>query len=522
MSTAAEALAGRVRETGLLPGGAPVVVLLSGGRDSVCLLDLAVLLAGPGAVTALHVNYGLRAESAADEALCEELCRRLEVPLDGRGRGGAGAAPATSRPGRATCATAPARGWRRRAARGSPPATPSTDQVETILYRLAASPGRRALLGHAGAARAARAAAAGRRRRPRGDGRVVRGARPGVGRGREQRRGRVRPHPGPHRASSPRCARCTRPPRRTCCAPPSCCATRRRSSTRSSTRCSPGGDADRARAPRGAAAGARAPRRPPARRGGRRRPVRAGRGPRCRTSSRSSGPAAARATLDVGDGARAVVEDGVLRFERTPPRAAGPGAVAPAEGRANNLPRAMTEAPPIGEILVQPDQLKERVRALGRQISDDYAGRDLLLVGVLKGAVFFLADLMRSIDGTCEVDFMAVASYGSATDSSGVVRILKDLDTPIEGRDVLIVEDIVDSGPHAPVPAAQPRRPRARLARGLRAADQARAPQGRPADPLRRLRDPEPLRDRLRPRPRRALPQPAVRRGARASPAGDA
>jgi hypoxanthine phosphoribosyltransferase len=104
------------------------------------------------------------------------------------------------------------------------------------------------------------------------------------------------------------------------------------------------------------------------------------------------------------------------------------------------------QSPPIGDILVQPDQLKERVRALGRQVSADYDGRDVLLVGVLKGAMFFLADLMRNIDGACEVDFMAVASYGSATDSSGVVRILKDLDTPIEGRHVLIVEDIVDSG----------------------------------------------------------------------------
>jgi hypoxanthine phosphoribosyltransferase len=102
--------------------------------------------------------------------------------------------------------------------------------------------------------------------------------------------------------------------------------------------------------------------------------------------------------------------------------------------------------PKIGEILVQPDDLKQRVRDLGEQVSAAYADRDLLLVGVLKGAVFFLADLMRAIDIPVEVDFMAVASYGSATDSSGVVRILKDLDTPIEGRNVLIVEDIVDSG----------------------------------------------------------------------------
>jgi hypoxanthine phosphoribosyltransferase len=102
--------------------------------------------------------------------------------------------------------------------------------------------------------------------------------------------------------------------------------------------------------------------------------------------------------------------------------------------------------PAIGEILVEPDALIRRVRELGEEISRDYAGRDLLLVGVLKGAVFFLSDLMRHIEGACEVDFMAVASYGSSTDSSGVVRILKDLDIPIEGREVLIVEDIVDSG----------------------------------------------------------------------------
>ncbi len=100
----------------------------------------------------------------------------------------------------------------------------------------------------------------------------------------------------------------------------------------------------------------------------------------------------------------------------------------------------------IAEVLVEADALQRRVSELGAEISSDYAGRDLLLVCVLKGAVFFLSDLMRQIDVPCEVDFMAVASYGSSTDSSGVVRILKDLDAAIEGRDVLIVEDIVDSG----------------------------------------------------------------------------
>jgi hypoxanthine phosphoribosyltransferase len=100
----------------------------------------------------------------------------------------------------------------------------------------------------------------------------------------------------------------------------------------------------------------------------------------------------------------------------------------------------------IGEILVQPDELEHRVSELAAQISADYAGKDVLLIGVLKGAVFFLADLMRKMDVDCEVDFMAVSSYGSSTDSSGVVRILKDLDASIEGRHVLIVEDIVDSG----------------------------------------------------------------------------
>jgi hypoxanthine phosphoribosyltransferase len=100
----------------------------------------------------------------------------------------------------------------------------------------------------------------------------------------------------------------------------------------------------------------------------------------------------------------------------------------------------------IGEILVPAGDLERRVRELAAEVSRDYEGRNLILIGVLKGAVFFLSDLMRQLTVQCEVDFMAVASYGSATRSSGVVRILKDLDAVIEDRDVLIVEDIVDSG----------------------------------------------------------------------------
>jgi hypoxanthine phosphoribosyltransferase len=102
--------------------------------------------------------------------------------------------------------------------------------------------------------------------------------------------------------------------------------------------------------------------------------------------------------------------------------------------------------PAIGETLVPADELQDRVEKLAAEISRDYDGRDLVMIGILKGAVLFLGDLMRSMTVPCEIDFMAVSSYGSETDSSGVVRILKDLDASIEGRDVLIVEDIIDSG----------------------------------------------------------------------------
>jgi hypoxanthine phosphoribosyltransferase len=100
----------------------------------------------------------------------------------------------------------------------------------------------------------------------------------------------------------------------------------------------------------------------------------------------------------------------------------------------------------VGEILISAGELQARIGELGREITDEYAGRELLLVGVLKGAVFFMADLMRHLGVPCEIDFMAISSYGASTDSSGVVRILKDLDINIEGRHVLVVEDIIDSG----------------------------------------------------------------------------
>ena len=100
----------------------------------------------------------------------------------------------------------------------------------------------------------------------------------------------------------------------------------------------------------------------------------------------------------------------------------------------------------VESILIEEGRLQARIAELGEEISSDYAGRDLLLLGVLKGAVFFMSDLMRRLTVPCEIDFMAISSYGAATDSSGVVRILKDLDINIEGRHVLVVEDIIDSG----------------------------------------------------------------------------
>jgi hypoxanthine phosphoribosyltransferase len=98
------------------------------------------------------------------------------------------------------------------------------------------------------------------------------------------------------------------------------------------------------------------------------------------------------------------------------------------------------------EVLLSEEKIQERIRDLGAQITQDYAGLNPLLIGVLKGACFFLSDLMRAIDTRVSVEFMAISSYGSSTRTSGEVRIMKDLDVPIEGRHILVVEDIVDTG----------------------------------------------------------------------------
>ena len=100
----------------------------------------------------------------------------------------------------------------------------------------------------------------------------------------------------------------------------------------------------------------------------------------------------------------------------------------------------------IKEVFYTEEQIKTKIKEMGKQISSDYEGHELVLIGVLKGSVMFMADLMKELTIPCSMDFMAVSSYGNSTTTSGVVRILKDLDFEIEGKDVLIVEDIIDSG----------------------------------------------------------------------------
>ncbi len=164
------------------------------------------------------------------------------------------------------------------------------------------------------------------------------------------------------------------------------------------------------------------------------------------------------------------------------------------------------------------------LRSLAAQITRDYQGRDLLLVGVLKGAFVMMADLARYIPLPVEVDFMAVASYGAATQTSGVVRILKDLDHDIEGRDVLLVEDIVDSGLTLNYLMKNLRGRRPASPRGLRASPEGRHPASASRREVPGFRDPARVRRRLRPGLRGEVPEPLLHRhapprGATATPA---
>lgn len=420
-----------VRAAGMLAPGRSVLVMYSGGRDSTCLLDLAVRIAGPGAVTALHVDYGLRAGAAADERHCRATCAALGVALEvRRPRRGTdtGNLQAWARAQRYGAATVLARERDADVAAGHT----ATDQVETILYRLASSPSRRALLGmrprdgglirpllgHTRAQTAAHCRARGLAWREDESNATDRFARGRI------RHGLVPALEAAHPAAQANVVALAE------ILAQEAAVLDELVDAQLGGRDAIGVAQLRALGPAlrrlvvqrladGAAGG-------PAAGVGR------------RAEEVAALPARGRAALDLPSGVRATASDGVVRFGRTPH--------APGPHRIGSVSDPVSDDPAIGEILVGAEELSRRVAELGAQVSRDYAGKDLVLIGVLKGAVFFLSDLMRHLDIPVEVDFMAVASYGSATKSSGVVRILKDLDAAIEGRDVLIVEDIVDSG----------------------------------------------------------------------------
>ncbi len=172
--------------------------------------------------------------------------------------------------------------------------------------------------------------------------------------------------------------------------------------------------------------------------------------------------------------------------------------------------------PDIDHVLLTEEQIQAKIGELADQIAADYAGQEVLLVGVLKGAVLFMSDFARALQLPTQMEFMAVSSYGSATSSSGVVRILKDLDRDITDRHVLVLEDIIDSGLTLSWLLKNLGGRAAGLAGGVRAAAQARRGQGRRPGEVHRLRHPQRVRRRLRPGLRRALPRPALHRHAQA------
>jgi hypoxanthine phosphoribosyltransferase len=156
-------------------------------------------------------------------------------------------------------------------------------------------------------------------------------------------------------------------------------------------------------------------------------------------------------------------------------RAAGRGAGG-APRRPITFPAVTAEVPPeIERVIISEEQIAAKVAELAAQVDADYVGKEILLVGVLKGAVMFMADIARALRTPVSMEFMAVSSYGSSTSSSGVVRILKDLDREIADKHVLVVEDVIDSGPHAELAAQEHGLPRPGLGRGGGPAAQAEA-----------------------------------------------
>ena len=454
--------------------GRPVVVLLSGGRDS----RLPARRRGAdrrarGGRRALHCDYGLRAGAGGRRGALRgavRAARRRAATCTARAgpSGGEPAGVGARRPLRRG-----ARGWPRAAAT-SPPATPRPTRSRPCSTGSPPRPGRRALLGMARARGRGSCARCSRVTREETAAYCAR-ARARLARGRLERR---RP-----RSPATGCA-------------PSCCPALRA--------LHPAAEANVLRTlallrdeaavldARGGDARCDAAGDPPARGGARRAAAARSRGSRCSAladrAAGGPGPAIGHRTAEVlalprGRRARrrrraarrGPRRRAALRRQRRPGGAAPPprGLVGCRARAARHRASARSSSRPTTSSIA--------CASWARRSRRDYADRDLLLIGVLKGAVFFLADLMREIEVPCEVDFMAVASYGSATESSGVVRILKDLDTPIEGRDVLIVEDIVDSGLTLQylLRTLEARGPG--LAGGLRAADQARAAHGRPA-----------------------------------------
>ena len=468
------------------PRGTPLACAVSGGADSLALLVLAA--AAGCAVTAHHVDHGLRPGSAPRPAWSPAAAAR--------------SGPA-SRPARVSVAPGPNLEARARAARFAVlPAGVATghtmdDQAETILLNLLRGAGADGL---AGMAPGPRHPLLGLRRAETHAAVPRRGLTPVRDASNDDPafvRNRVR------HELLPLCARGGRARPGPAAGPPGRRAARRGGAARRAGRAS------------------RCPTRPTPGPWPRADPA-AGPARRCGAGCASAGdgghpPSLAEVDRVLGRGPGRRGRHRAVRGAAGCAARGGRLRVEPADRSGSVTPVTRDEAgrasrpgpsPTSGPCWSTPARLAARVAELGAQITADYADEPPLLVAVLKGAMLFMSDLCRAIALPVDVDFMAVSSYGSATKTSGVVRIVKDLDSELEGRHVLVVEDIIDSGltlnylrRYLHARAAQERR-------GLRPAGQGGRAAGRARPELRRLHHPARVRRGLRPRRGRALPQP--------------